>query len=346
MLVAAARSLYATAYNSLAKYAPLDATAISGYYAKVPDENLRYDIVRFWHERIRDYDDKTSLMNLIDLFEQMAVISTRDGNSGYIANDARSFEDQISSKIVQLYPYFEGTYEVAVTCEQDAGVPASACGGGFIDRLVIMDTLANGGHVEISMANHATGTMVYAFSNVIMSQGLSLFEATDTPFGVPSQLHVKLDRATGTITGWVRNTDTQSTLHLTGKLLASPAQVFDAQAANPNREALAVEKLSGSFKGTYAGRNVGFEVMSFGQDRYGATMSFDDLPGYRLRFQVARFYPKLGVLVMVGAGANGAHVKLTAYFHQVEGGKLMVTGLGFTDQNGAVQNLTLESVAH
>jgi hypothetical protein len=330
----------------LAKYSPLNATVIAGYYARLVGDDPRYDVFKFWRDRIDYFEDKDSLLELNTLFAKLAEISTRDGNSPYVAGDERAVEERITVRIVQLYPYFEGTYRISVHCENS--IPADAlptyCQGNFINRLVIMDTLNDDEKLQVALSNRESGLMLYSFSKVVASGGLTTYESVSPASGngIPSQLHLVLDKDTGKIEGWIRNSDTMITLKLEGQRESTLASIFDLQAKSPNREPLTPELISRSYRGQYAGRNVTFTVLYFGQDRFGASMAFDDVSSYRLRFQETHFYPKLGVMEFVANNTNGTHIKLTMFF-KTNGTTLNVTGYGFTNFGAAVQELTLTS---
>lgn len=327
----------------LAKYSPLHAATLAGFYTQLRGEDARYSILTFWRDRISQYEDKTSLLELMDFFSQIGTISRASGNSDYLSRDARGAEDTITNRIVQLYPYFEGSYRVAVTCD-DSGMGGALpiyCQTGFINRLVIMDTLGPG-RLQVSLVNSQTGTTLYTFTEVLLSEGGTAFTATGAPSGISSQLRLVMDRHTGRLSGTIRNTDTLSTLRIEGELEQTPATVYDLQAANPNVDPVTADALNRSYQGRFSNRDVTLTLLSFGQGQFGATMAFADVPGYRLRFQFSRFYSKLGILVLVGSQANGSHLKLTMYFRPV-GNRLEVTGMGFTDLNGGTQELSLQS---
>jgi hypothetical protein len=343
-LVREAQGLYADMVMGLAKYSPLNGGELAGYYQQIAGEDSRYAILIYWHGRIKDFDDKDALLQLLDFFGRAEKISRDAHDSDYLAREAHADQDTITSRLVQLYPYFEGTYKITVKCTIASGESAPAyCQDGFIDHLVIMDTMGGAG-IQVSLSNAASNTLMYAFNNVVLSEGGSVFEGQGSPSGVLSQIHLELDRSTGTVTGTVRNSDSLSTLQLEGKLDASPTAVYDFEARAAKQAPLKAEALSGLYKGQYAGHPVTMTLVSFGADQIGGTMSFDDQPNYKLRFQASRLYSQMGILVLVANTSSGAHVKLTAYFGKTDAG-FAVHGLGFTDLSGSAQDLELTSVA-
>jgi hypothetical protein len=343
-MVREAKSLAGDMLMALAKYSPLNAATLAGYYEQLSGEANRYTILTFWEGRIKEFEDKASLLELVDFFGRAEAISRAAQDPEYLGREAKGAENVITARLVQLYPYFEGTYKINVHCNMANGEEAPTyCNSGFIDRLVIMDTMGNS-KLQVSLVNTETGTMLYTFTEVQLTAGGTTFVATGSPSGVLSDLHLELNRATGKIAGYVRNSDSSSTLQIEGQLEASPAAVYDNQAASPNKDALTVQQIVGSYKGSYDGRKVTFSLQTFGADQFGGTMSFDELPSYKLRFQLSRYYPKMGVLVLVANTPTGAHVKVAMFFKNT-GTSLQVTGMGFTDLSGSTQVLSLESVA-
>jgi hypothetical protein len=343
-VIQTARNLRSTMLIQLARYSELNAAVLAGYYEQIPGESSRNGLLDFWYDRIKEAEDKATLMELMDLFSRVSIISAHTPNDPpYLSAKARQNESVITSRITQLYPYFEGSYRISVNCDKDSvgGSLGSYCGGNFMNRLVIMDTMS-GDHLQIVMANKESGTQIYNFNQVIISGGGSTFEAIGTPSGVPSQLHLVLDKTSGHISGTIRNADAIGSVEISGDLDMTPATIYDFAAKIPNKDPLTAEMLTRTYAGQYSGRNVKLTLASFGPDQMGATMSFDDLPNYRLRFQLSRFYPKLGILVLLGGQPNGSHLKLTMFFKNTGTG-FEVIGLGFTDLNGATQELSLTS---
>ena len=170
-VVREAVSLYGDVLMGLAKYSPLDAAKIGSYYAQIVGESARYEVITYWTARIAEFEDKDSLLQLLDLFGKMAAASNAAGDAAYLARATITAQDVITKRLVQLYPYYEGTYKISVHCDIAAGedVPAY-CNDGFINRLVIMDTMSSTG-LQISLANTETSTMLYTFSNVVLSGG-------------------------------------------------------------------------------------------------------------------------------------------------------------------------------
>ena len=141
-----AHSLYGDMVIGLAKYSPLNATVLAGYYSQLSGESNRYAVLLYWKGRISDFEDKDSLLALLDFFGKAEGISRDSGDPDYLAREAHGDQDTITARLVQLYPYFEGTYKIHVTCSIASGedVPMY-CQDNFIDRLVIMDTMGTNG---------------------------------------------------------------------------------------------------------------------------------------------------------------------------------------------------------
>jgi hypothetical protein len=340
-VVREARALGNETLVKLAKYSELNATALAGYYEQITNEGERYGVITFWKERIKDLEDKTSLLELVDFFERAATISRVAGDSEYVAREARGGRDVITGRIVQLYPYFEGSYAVKVRCEGvAAGVPVPAyCQSSYIDRLVIMDTLGSS-RLQISLSNKASGTLVYAFTEAAIDGGGTSFNASGTPNGVPSQLHVDLDRKSGHVSGWIKNADSLVTLIIEGDLISTPASVFDVSASVTEKQPLTVEELVGTFRGSLAGYGVSLTLQAFGaENALMGTLAMDQAMA-NVRFQASRFYPKLGMLVLVSTLPSGSHLKVALFFSRVNGG-LQATGMSFTDRAGSAETVTL-----
>ncbi|MBC7690593.1 MAG: hypothetical protein H7222_02400 [Methylotenera sp.] len=329
----------------LAKYSALDAVKLAGFYGQIKGEGNRYQVVTFWKSRIADFEEKTPLLELITFFGKVADISTASGDPEYIAREAKSGENIITARIVELYPYFEGTYAITVKCEAGpagARIP-SFCNNQFMNRLIVMDTLGAEG-IAISIVNQQTGTVVYSFGNATLTNGGTKFTSTSTSASI-SKLDLVLNRDTKQITGTIMNTDSLANLTITGELIDSPAAVFDTASANKNAEAVSAEALNQVYRGDFAGRAVSLTLRNFVENgTFAATMAFDAFPNQRIHFQTARFYPKMGVLTLVGRQAGSNRIKLTLFFKRTVGSKrLEVSGMAYTALNGGVHAVKLSS---
>jgi hypothetical protein len=220
----------------------------------IKGESNRFSLIGFWKERVKTFEDKQSLLELIELFGQMGAISKADGDPEYVVREARSGEELITARIVQLYPYFEGTYRIKTQCTGlTPGDPQPSYCKGQLDRLIVMDTLSMDG-VQISLAVSRSANRLFRYKNVVISGGGTTFEGLSNPAsGSISQLRLVLDKASGKISGWIKTGDTLGTLEIEGTLETTPAQVYDRQAERPNPKAIELAEINGAFRGQFAG---------------------------------------------------------------------------------------------
>jgi hypothetical protein len=343
-MIREAQTLSSMCNVGLAKYSPLSVEKISGYYRLVRGSDARGPLIDAWTKRIEEYDDKASLMALLDLFEKMAVISDADGDEAYVARGARSAQAKVTSRLVKIYPYFEGTYRVTTRCTGLASSdPVPSYCKGQIDRLVIMDSLTDD-EIQVSLVISRSASRLFRYKKVIISQAGTTFVSSPLP-GMTSEMSVTLDKATGRLRGSIKTAESLGTLEIEGELEQSPSRVYDRQLAGPNAAPLALSELTGAYRGQFAGHPSVLTIRAFESGQVGASLTFSDVPAFPYAFQYSKFYSKLGILVLVGAQSNGALLKITAFFEKQADGSLRVHGLSYSDGTGASQELELSAAA-
>lgn len=333
--------LHSESMLALAKYMDPDGKALAEIYKEV-EGGTRFSILQFWEQRVKAIEDRKQLLEILDFFARAEEISRASGDEDWVPREATYGENAITTKLVQLYPYFEGTYQITTTCEGsfDSAGYTAPCASNLINRLVIMDTLDSG--LSVFLSNGDTSTQIYAFSNVVLSSGGTTFEAKGDPNGVSSQLHLVLDKATSQISGWVKNSDALGTLRIIGKLDASPASIFELQTPEEARNLVTGDQLVRSYHGKYGTHSATLTIQSFATDQFGATLAFDEVPNYRMHFQVSRFFPLHDVMVLVGTQPNGTRLKMTLYIKKA-GNDIVVTGIGYSGPSGKPTQVELRS---
>lgn len=333
-LIREAKNLANDVLLKLAKFSDLQPGVLAGYYSQLNGETARFETITYWEAKIGDYEDQNQLLALGAFFKAAEQISTRAQDPDYLAREALHSEDLVTQRLVEIYPYFEGVYQIEVGCA-GAGVANPACGTLPVDRLVIMNSLSDDG-IIISLVNHGAGQAEYRFTNALITDAGSTIEAVGQPTGAVSKLHLELARETGELKGWLQSGDSVSSLQIHGRILQTPASVFADQEKNSTAAPIPLDMLTHEYHGTFDDSAFSLLIRPIDETHIGASITFDSMPTEPLRFQTVHYFPKRGIMVLIAGVNNGGLLKVVVEFR---GDTSQVSGVAFGSLDGGTHSL-------
>jgi hypothetical protein len=291
-------------------------------------------VIGYWIGRIKQYESREDLLQLTKFFSEAAKLSQEVEDDEYVIADAEKAEQDVNTRIFRLQPFYEGVYQTSLTCE-----PGRPCPFSWVDRLVILDSISTE-NVKISFSSSKLGVEIYAFTQVKVTRGGTRLEALapNAGAGTLAKLELDFDITTRRISGRILTPETTFSVQAQGDPASAPISIFESQRREPNPVAVAPEAFEKTFSGTYGGKPAKLKINAFTEDEVGATLTIDSL-GLRLRFQSGRFFPKTGVLVLVGAQSSST-LKLALGVRTQRGtGDLRINGISFSLNNGTTREL-------
>ena len=232
-----------------------------GYFGQLKTEATRYSVITFWHQRIVQLEDKNSLLALLKFFVSADHLSAAAGDGGYVSRDAEAAEDEITLRLQQIYPFFEGVFAIDLKCAStDTNTSPTYCTKKYIDRLVMMDTTSTD-DLQVSLVSSQGGQSLGTYQHPVVSNGATQIDVVDSPNGTLSSLHLELNSDTHTISGWFKSTDSGQVVQITGVQIGSALPVYDAQkgGAAPIPQSVFAAPL----KGVYGGEKASITVSDF-----------------------------------------------------------------------------------
>ena len=203
-----------------------------------------------------------------------------------------------------------------------------------------MNSLSDSG-VMISLVNHEAGQIEYAFNHAIITDSGSTIEALGQPTGAVSKLHLELARDTGELKGWLQSGDSVTSLQIHGKVLQSPASIFQDQERNATASPIPLDLLSHEYHGTFDDSGFSLLIRPIDESHIGASITFDSMPTEPLRFQTAHYFPKRGILVLIASVNNGGLLKAVIEFR---GDTSQISGIAFGSLDGGTHALQAQPV--
>ncbi len=311
----------------------VDADEMIAMFHTLRSDELRKDVINYWRGKIgHNYNDKTSLLALAKFFNaaKRDVIAT--GNIDWVIGAAENATREISVKIGSLFPVYEGVFEIESTC------PDHTCATGFLDTMVILNSLTTYDGLQVNFMHGDTGTPAFTFSAVTTSMGGTTFDGMIEAGGL-SKMHLEYDVVTGSVTGWIKNSDRGGQIQLTGRQRHSPVDVYDEQAAYVTNDkptfptALPEIKAKGTFDTMAATLSVR-NLTANGITVFGGLLKFDAYPKLKVNFQQGSYNSKSGMLVLVSTQPSGSRMKLIlgTKFDPVTG-EVSLTGTSFSSSS-------------
>ena len=324
----------------LAEFSPLISTILTQEFSNLTDENSRSQVIQFWNEKIKDYEDSGSLLQLAHFFSESAKTSLSFDDDDYVVQMAINAEQSVYSRINDVSPINEGVYELEAHCQDASHCPLKAA-----DRIVILNTFTEEG-IRVSFTSSKIGVILLNFQSIQVSEGGTQLQAItrDSGHSELTRLDLFVNSFTQTLSGAIQTVD--STYSFDGKLVqgSSFTSYFDQINAD-GIEVLPLSVFYSPLKGKFDSELITLNVSVFGSNQIGGTLSFDSIPGLRLQFSAGKFFEKSHVLLLSGIHAGNGNMKLAVKFQNENKGDSIVyrgTGIAFSTLNGLIHTLTFE----
>lgn len=321
----------------IAKYSELDAATLIDLFKALAHEKDRFEVLQWWADKIKNLEDRSSLLELAHFFAATKKISAELEDDEYVVELSKQNEQAASKKLFRLQPIFEGVYTAQVTCETQVN-----CAATRIDRIVIMDTFI-GDNLEVNLIASKLRTHIHRFQNVTTINGGMTIEGVSrsSSSGSLAKLQLDYDLDTGSLKGYVQTADEKLLVSAMPIAGASLIRLFNRQLEQP--VPLKKEIFEHAYKGTLGGKKISLRVSVFADDQVGATLGVDELPQYKLRFFAGRFFPKTGIVMMVSNPAVGGNLKMVLIAHKSENSYSPVPyffeGITFNSENAVVNDV-------
>lgn len=343
-IIEASSYLAGACLDNLGRYSDVNATTLSKYYTSIKSEKGRADLLDFWKGRLKEFEDEKSLIEIAKYFSNAASISKADEDYDYIIDNALSNEQLVNTKLMRLHPVFEGVYNLKTNCESDNG---ETCSNIAFDKVIITDSISFE-NIKVSFVNSGLGVQLYGFSDVKMTKGVSSFDAVSSNAGTDSsvaKLHFYFDTETRSISGYLKTPDSQTNFSATLDMSNSPSAFFDMQDKRSNPTPVPATIFDTTLTGQFGSETATLRVKSFDEEHVGATLTVTSLGGVRIKYQTGRFFPKTGILVLVG-GYNGGSMKMTLAFRKnAKTNRVDAIGVNINSANGSTNNVNFAAVS-
>lgn len=338
LLVDAAAQISTITTIGLARYSELNADLLLGFFKRIQNEGNRFEILNAWTLRLKEYEDKPSLLELSRFFAEAGKHCKTLEDDEYIVELAKNSEQAAAKKLQRLQPIYEGVYTVRVTCAGN-----SRCAASRADKLVIVDPLV-GDFLEADLIVGGLHTFIHKFQNVAVSGGGTVLEgiARNGATGALAKIHLDYDLELRSFSGTIESPDETLIISGTQDQDASVVRLFDFQIRHPVAHPVPKALFDHNFTGTFRGKKVTFKINTFTDELVGATMSFDDLPNFKLRFHAGRLFPKSGLLLLVSNPFIGGVLKMALTINESAPGKYVVEGFAFGSESAVVNQIDLQ----
>lgn len=304
-LIREATELYAFAVDGLLKYArPISSARMISLFADLTNEDQRFDVLVYWTTEVQQLNSPADIQQVMAFAHQAVAIVTADQDSDYVGRQAQMVLSQGTDRYNQLHPYFEGLYKIQIQCSAVTTQPE--CPSYMLDgfhRLVILDSQNASPGVRISIVSDASGDAAISFDHAVFDADQSKLTAltnVNEDIGPTRDIELTIDPVTGQLQGIYEDSQYEGKFLITGTVIKNIGQeLTDIPPA-----ILTADQIVGEYQGTLAGIPGSLVVKSLSQGQLSASFvasaTRGDLPSLRVDFQVGRWIPTEGLLLLVG----------------------------------------------
>jgi hypothetical protein len=330
---------------------------MAGFFRGLDTDASRNDTLSYWVYRLKHVTGRDALIELAKFFHLARLDCLERRNGDWVVHTAASGENAASERIGRYFPLHEGVYEVVTHCaDRPDGPPVEepgsrACEGGYIDRLVILNSEATDGW-QAALVHSGTGRFAFLFNNLAFSRGMTRFEAVTGVGGVLSRLGLDFDPRTREVRGAIRNSESERWIVVRGRQLLSTEPLYARQRARGIAEPAPIERLDGAFAGEYGGRPARLRLRVLqasgtagAKPQVGGVLTFDALPGVVVSFHYGNYDPESGMLTLVSSDSSGNRLRLVGAVVPREDGALELEGLSLRAFTGSKADFAFHSVA-
>lgn len=311
----------------LLEYSPINVAQYDQMFDELSDESNNFAVLSYWSARVPQMTQPTDVVAISTFAEharQWAVTTKRDD---YFAREADKIITESSVLMSHLYPSYEGTYNISVTCDpKPSDCDQSDLG---LVRMSVFDTLSSRGLV-VSFIDSQSHEPHYTYINSELTQNATHIHAMaseSSAYARVSELVLDIKPEDGSVTGTLKNEAHPGILKITGTSLERSLRFYTDKGAP---RTLQVSDIVGTYQGLL-GKTPGRLVVS--------QYSNGDLAGtflgsgeYTIYFRIGAFQAGPGVLALTNAGSGTlGDIKLLLGVRTDSQGKEVLTGFMLND---------------
>ena len=306
---------------NLAKYSDISAANLTDLFSQLDNQTKRFEVISYWQNKMSEIENLKDLSALVE-FSLMAVeISAAAGDEDWVPRAANALASSLTIKLTDLDPAHEGVYSVKID-DNDTNAPA-------FDKVVILDSSSEK-NLVVRFINSKYKRVAFEYTNASLV-GTTISAKRISSGSLSSQVELKIDRATGDITGSIQTT-TQAKIKFQGTQNFSSRTIFAGEVPY----ALSENTVIGEMTGILNGIKGTMSVRSFSPGVYSAHFVADN--GFIVLDFLGKFFPKTGVLSLT----HDNKVKLVLAL-PADGSDTMWSGQSFSIVNGKVNNASFTS---
>lgn len=321
----------------LIKRPQIHADEMIHYFEQLYSDNARTVIFDHFAFRLKNYSDKASMLGLVKFLSAALKITENAESPYYVLANARNAEASATARLSMLFPVHEGVYEVSAGCMRVPNgeiTQSQRCGSGVLDRIVLMNTGTNEGW-QLSVMSSRSDVVSHLFSDVRLSEGATLLSSRNNAGGSLSEISLRFDPTTRSVKGWLKTSDVEGYIGITGKQTIAIDQVYDHQVSAYVAESIKEAQIVASqIQGTYGPSRASIKLRNIqtgerNQDTtIAGTIHFEGLNSYQLNIHAGSYNPMNGILTLFSYDSTGHRVKLTLAVNQ-SAGRLQLVGRSF-----------------
>lgn len=323
----------------LIKRPAVNSTEMVKYFKTISSDHSRNDILNYWRAREKYYFDTASILELVRFFYEAKVDCVDKGNEEWVIISARGGEVELTERLAELHPVYEGAYALTTRCSDGT----QSCGAKAIDRMVIYNTNSSEGW-SVGFSNSRTQTMAFTFPNAEITKAATYFSSLYTVSGALSKLVVKYNHGKGTVSGFIESSDFDGRIEFTGKQVSSPLSVYDIAV---KKAPIDVEELQGTFTGAIDGKLAKLIVSQVENGRgpkiLNGLLSVNGLNLSRISLDAGKFASTNNTLILFGAQDSGEKFKIVSYVEKKSEGHFVLNAVYFDSTSGRMTPLVLEN---
>lgn len=299
---------------NLAKFSEIKADSLTALFDQLDSQTKRFEVISYWQGQMDEIEKIKDLSELVDFAMNAADISKAKGDEAWVSRAAKALASDLTIKLIDLDPAHEGVYKVNMNKTDDLAVA--------FDKVIILDSSSEK-NLVVRFINSKFNKVAFEYSHAKLV-GTTIKAKKVSDGMLSSEMMIKIDRKTGTISGEIQTTMANKITFKGGQEF-STRQVFGGDVPY----ALTENSVIGEMTGDILGIKGKLSIRSFSPGTYAAHFVADN--GFIVLDFVGKFFKKNGVLSLT----HKNRVKLVVALRNV-GDKVMWTGKSFSTTNGKV----------
>lgn len=280
--------------TSLLKIDISNPTVLISEFDRIEDLGQRFQVLNFWATESEKLEDQAKLKSLLKFGEHAKDWAIKTKQEDYFAREAQKLLDNASRKLISIYPTHEGVYDIKIKCIECYTAVGEVK---KINQLVIFDSLSDRGLV-VGFGEKDAHLLHYSFTNsTIESDAITVKTGREADWAHPAESFIKVDPATGNVSGTLYDTVSKDRIEFTGKADVRAIVAFNDEGAP---RTLQDSEVVGRYKGTLGSLEGELVVRQFSDKKWKA--SFHAASGKSIKdFSDGGFNASRGILSLTSS---------------------------------------------